>query len=103
MKEDAIVKQSYDLIRKDLGLKEEWSFEGVDNSFDRLQNFLEDQIGYLLDYDFNKLLNALYRIDIPESEVKSLLNGAGNLPQALARAVIIREKEKVLTRLKYRS
>ena len=100
---DPIVKQSYALIRKDLGLEEEWSFKDSENDFDRLEDYLTHQISYLLDHDFARLANAFYRIDIPESEVTRLLSQTSKPARALAKAVIEREKLKVLTRLKYRS
>ena len=102
-KEVSIVKQSYDLIRKDLGLEEEWGFKDSENDFDRLEVFLTTQIRYLLDNDFNKLINALYRIDIPEAKVTHLLNEAKDLANSLAKVVIEREKQKVFTRSRYRS
>jgi len=102
-KEVSIVKQSYDLIRKDLGLEEEWSFKDSENDFDRLEVFLTAQIRYLLDNDFNKLINALYRIDTREEEVTHLLNEAADLANSLAKVVIEREKQKIFTRSTYRS
>lgn len=102
-KEVSIVKQSYDLIRKDFGLEEEWGFKDSENDFDRLEVFLTTQIRYLLDNDFNKLINALYRIDIPEAKVTHLLNEAADLANSLAKVVIEREKQKIFTRLTYRS
>ncbi|GAB4245908.1 MAG: hypothetical protein Tsb0034_24610 [Ekhidna sp.] len=105
MDEVTLAKESYQLVRKDLGLEEEIQFEGFDNAFDRLLIFLTKQINELLDHDFNRLLNALYRIDIPENQVKCLLESTppNEIAAALAAAVIEREKQKVLTRLKYRS
>lgn len=103
LKNDALVKQTYELIRVDLSLEEEWSLENLGNNFDRLEEFLVLQISYLLDHDFNRLLNALYRIDISESEVKRILKDSNSLAGDLARAVLEREKQKVLTRLKYRN
>lgn len=100
--ESSLIKQSYQLIRKDLGLEEEWVYEETENSFDRLEKFLTKQISYLLDHNFNRLLNALYRIDIAESDVKQILSG-DDLANKLAKKVIEREKQKVLTRLKYRT
>lgn len=105
LNDDTIVKQSYQLIHKDLGLEEEWECEDSENTFSRLEDFLTYQIKNLLDHDFNRLLNAFYRIDIPEKKVKEILTSSE--PELVARdlAVLIieREKQKVLTRLKYRT
>lgn len=103
--EVTLATSSYQLIRKDLGLEEEMVFTTEENAFDRLEKFLEKAINYLLDHDFNRLLNALYRIDIPESQVNELLqrSSADQLALEIAKAVIEREKQKVITREQYRS
>lgn len=103
MDEVTLVRRSYQLIRKDLGLEEQLEFEEGNNEFDRLENFLTTQVDYLLDHDLNKLLNALYRIDIPENKVKSLLQHSkqGEIGRNVAKAIIEREKQKVITRQQY--
>ncbi|MEO9871897.1 hypothetical protein [Ekhidna sp.] len=103
MDQFTLVEQSYHLIRKDLGLEEEMEFGKEENAADRLLTFLTKQINHLLDHDLNKLLNALYRIDIPENKVKDLLHGSkqGEIAKNLAQAIINREKQKVMTRQQY--
>ncbi|MEM7298115.1 MAG: hypothetical protein AAF391_07595 [Bacteroidota bacterium] len=103
MDEVTLAEKSYQLVRKDLGLEEELVFEGIENAFDRLEEYLTRQVNYLLDHDLNKLMNALYRIDISEQKVKRLLHQSeqGKIALNLAKAIIEREKQKVLTRLKY--
>ena len=103
MNEVTLVKESYHLIRKDFGLEGEWEFGQEENDFDRLEDFLTKQVNYLLDHDLNKLLNALYRIDIPENQVKSLLQNSkqGEIARNMAKAIIEREKQKVITRRQY--
>lgn len=103
MNDNAIVNQSYQLIRKDLGLEEEWEVKISINSFDRLLDLLANQIKIMIDQDFNGLINALYKIDIPEDDVKEIFNKSNSLAKDLAKAVINREKQKVVTRLKYRT
>ncbi|MEQ9467545.1 MAG: hypothetical protein RLN88_09040 [Ekhidna sp.] len=103
MDEVTLVRQSYQLVRKDFGLEENFDFEEGQIGFDRLEEFLAKQVNYLLDHDLNKLLNALYRIDIPESQVKQLLHysSQGEIAKNMAKAIIEREKQKVITRQKY--
>lgn len=103
MDEVTLVNKSYQLICKDLGLVEESGFEEENSSFDRLAIYLEKQINYLLDHDFNRLINAMYRIDIPDYQVNELLHSSksGDLAKNIARAIIEREKQKVITRVKY--
>lgn len=104
MDEVTLAKQSYQLIRKDLGLEEQMEFMKEKNAFERLENFLTQQVNYLLDHDLNKLLNALYRIDISENQVNELLNHSqpGDIARNMAKAIIEREKLKVITRQQYR-
>ncbi|MEO9483749.1 MAG: hypothetical protein ABJG47_09905 [Ekhidna sp.] len=103
MDEVTLVKQSYQLIRKDFGLEVEMEFGDEKNEFDRLEQFLIKQVNYLLDHDLNRLLTALYRIDISEEKTKDLLQSSkqGEIATNLARAIIEREKQKVMTRQKY--
>ncbi|WP_424963544.1 hypothetical protein [Ekhidna sp.] len=104
MDEVTLLRHSYQLIRKDLGLEEQLEFENGKNQFDRLEEYLTKQVNYLLDHDLNCLLNALYRIDIPENKVKGLLQHSkqGEIARNIAKAIIEREKQKVLTRQQYR-
>ena len=102
LKDDAIVRQGSEMIRKDFGLEEEWVFEDSLKPFDRLRELLASHINVLLDKDFNHLLNVLYRIDIDESIVSTLLAG-DDVANDLSEAIIAREKEKIVTRLRYRS
>jgi len=104
MDEVTLVRQSYQLIRKDLGLEEQMEFGEKENEFSRLEDYLTQQVNYLLDHDLNKLLNAFYRIDIPENQVKKLLHNSqqGTIARNMAKAIIEREKQKVITRQQYR-
>ncbi len=105
MNEIKLATDSYELIRRDFGLTSEIEFEDEKNAFKRLEEYLTEQINDMLDHDFNQLLNALYRIDIAEVQVKKLLHESQpkELGLNLARAIIEREKQKVITREQYRS
>lgn len=105
MNEVTLVKESYQLILKDFGLEDDKEIKEVEMAFDWLEDFLVRQVNYLLDHDFNHLLNALYRIDISENQVKNLLELSSSEEIALniARAIIEREKQKVITRARYRN
>ncbi len=103
MDELVIVKESFALAKRDLGLEGEFDFSSMEDVDERLLAFLEKQISRLLDRDFARLLNALYRIDIPEHKVKVLMaNPTENLSRLIAEAVLEREKQKAITRAQYR-
>ncbi|MDH5610529.1 MAG: hypothetical protein OEY56_13710 [Cyclobacteriaceae bacterium] len=102
MNEKDQVQSSAQLIQKDLGLEAEFDLGSV-VTVDRLEMELTRVVRYLLDHDFNRLLNALYRIDVGEGTVKQILELA--LPEevapGLARAILTREMQKVALRQKY--
>jgi len=65
---------------------------------------LTKEIQYLLDCDFNRLCNIMYRIDIPESIFKSVitLTEPGSIAKEIAELIWKRELQKAVTRIKYR-
>lgn len=101
--ESSIVKQSYQLIRKDFGLEEEWMFKSSENEFSRLESLLAAEISKMIDKNFNQLLTILYRIDIAESVVNVILSTSNNVALDLSKVIVKREKQKVLSRLAHRS
>ncbi len=104
MNEITEVNESIQLIQKDLGLEENIVIEDSKEPFERLEVWLEKQIRKQLDTQFSILLNALYRIDIPEQRVKEILelSAPDEVALNLARAIIDRERQKVITRRQYR-
>jgi hypothetical protein len=87
------------LAVKDLQISD----QGVTFSkIDRLQSWLAEEIRMLIDGDFERLMNVLYRIDVGEDKVKTALSG--NDPAfEIAGLIIERELKKVETRRKYGS
>lgn len=57
----------------------------------------------LIDYDFEKLLLLLYRIDVNESKVKKAIdaNGPNLAAKSIAQLIFNREKEKMETRQRF--
>jgi hypothetical protein len=86
------------LIGKDFELEE-------DITEDSLRSLIIHAFTYLLDHDISRMMNILYRADVDENRLKSLLISCAELPSAevIADAYILRLKEKVETRKKYRS
>lgn len=91
-----------------------WSYEVVtsdklipveDQSYEELERELASYLNNLLISDFNKLISILYRIDIAqEKAMKALAENAAkeSAGQTLARLIIDRQLQKVITRRKYR-
>jgi len=59
--------------------------------------------GWLMDNDISRMMNILYRADVDEERLKSLLLGRSQLPSAevIADEYIKRQKQKVETWKKY--
>lgn len=68
-----------------------------------LKKLLTKQIAFLLDRQFERLLQAMYRIDINEQEFRAVLTGEAPVAEALAELVLQRELKKVETRRLYSS
>jgi hypothetical protein len=93
------LSQALVLINKDFNL-EIPSSEAT--SRDEFQKLLTGLISHLLDNDFERLLNGLYRIDVSEEKVKLAMASEGNIAEQIAILIIDREMKKVVTREKYR-
>ncbi len=95
------------IINKDLSLGEDESLPEITDSDgdELLEKNLTRLIQYLLDKDFNRLINAMYRIDIPENEFKLILETSDPdvLAKTLARRIISRAYQKLEIRKKYSS
>jgi len=91
------------LIEKDLQIDNSELVEC--NAFEAFKKRLTEIISYLLDKDFERLLSAMYRIDISEEKFKTALsiNPASEIAPSIAALIIEREMQKVITRRKYSS
>ncbi len=69
-------------------------------SFDELQNKLAVHINDLIQYHFEQLVSLLYRIDVSEAKIKSLLQQQPNEDAAkiIAALIIERQLQKIKTR-----
>jgi hypothetical protein len=91
------------LIQKDLDLPKTEINQLQSPQMEELHQYLTLAIRELLDTGFNKLLNALYRIDVSEKKVSEVihLEAPDEIAPKLATLVIERELQKVYTRQKY--
>ncbi|MBV6644372.1 MAG: hypothetical protein KI790_02925 [Cyclobacteriaceae bacterium] len=98
-----LATKSLELIRKDLGIEENFDVPSQE-PFDWLKQRLSLYIREMLNKDFGRLIIIFYRLDIGEVNVRQILEQADpdQIPTLLAGAIIEREKQKVITREKYR-
>ena len=72
------------------------------SSVEDFQKVLANVIQHLLDKDFERLINGLYRIDVSEEKVKLAIASGEDIAEKVASLIIEREMQKVVTREKYR-
>jgi len=86
------------IIGKDFELEEELTAE-------KIREKMVYAFSWLLDNDISKMMNILYRADVDEDKIKSLLVSRSQLPSAevIADEYIRRQQQKVETRKKYSS
>ena len=84
------------IIGKDFELEEQLSEELI-------RNKMIHAFSWLLDNDISRMMNILYRADVDEEKLKSLVMGRSQLPSAevIADEYIRRQKQKVETWKKY--
>ncbi len=68
-----------------------------------LEEQLAAQINYLIEKDFNRLLNLLYRIDVSEDKIKkALLDNTDPAGQVIAQLIIERQLQKIASRKRFK-
>jgi hypothetical protein len=84
------------IIGNDFELENELSAE-------QLREKMIHAFSWLLDNDISKMMNILYRTDVDEERLKSLLISRSQLPSAevIADEYISRQMQKIETRKKY--
>ena len=106
MNDNEKVYQSALLISKDFGISQsEFGIETEQKpDYTELLKKLTRVIKYLMDHDFQKLLNGFYRIDVDQSKVSQILEitNSDDIAFELAILVLDRELQKVESRLKYK-
>ncbi|MGB3465024.1 MAG: hypothetical protein WBA74_07135 [Cyclobacteriaceae bacterium] len=93
------------MMIKDLSLDdEEASGLQIDDDAKLIENFRR-LISYLLDHDLNRLINACYRMDVPQEKFQFALNSPDpeQVPAAVADLILKRELEKIKWREKYKN
>ena len=98
-----VFSEALQLIQKDLDLVSHEINTLNSPGIEELKRYLESAISELLDKDFNKLLNALYRMDVSEQKATEILHKSPQeqMAQELAAIIIERQLQKVETRRKY--
>jgi hypothetical protein len=95
----SISQDTYSLLRKDFDLPDhiEAGEEG------KAIAFLSKLVAYMLDREFEKLLQICYRVDLGEEKLKTIINLSepDDVATDLAKALWERQKIKIEIRRKY--
>jgi len=94
-----------ELIRKDFNLDaQELSIPEPELNEASVLEKLRRIVAYLMEKDFARLLQVLYRIDVSEDRLKAALAAQQDEPATvIAQMIFEREMQKVATRRKYSS
>lgn len=70
-----------------------------------LQKLLAEHLNYLITNNFSLLISVLYRLDISEKKLKTLLNNSVNTPagEIIAHMIIERQLQKIAARRSFSS
>ncbi len=94
------------LINKDFGGGEEEMIIPASGAIDRdgIREKLAFVIAHLMEHNFEKLCQAMYRLDVSERKFDEVLTREApeKIPFSLADLVIEREMQKVRTRIMYK-
>ena len=96
---DKVIEQTAEIIARDLNLSPNFSGQGLETLED-IKTRLEPVIGHLLDHEFERLLQVLYRIDVDEDKVREVLTQStpGKIAREITDLVIERQRQKIITR-----
>ena len=93
-------EQGYDLTKANIQQLLDFSFAGSEEEW---LIRLEHRINELIATDFGKLLQILYRLDVDEEKVHTVLrqNPSVNAGRLIASLIMERQREKMETRKRY--
>ncbi|MEH0158284.1 hypothetical protein V6R21_29785 [Limibacter armeniacum] len=107
MEEQKLTTQTQALVLKHMQLPAE-ELLGDKTAFENLEALKEQLsklISRLLDHDFGRLMNAMYRIDIKEHDFKEAMSlpTGKDIADRIATLIVERELQKVKFRMQYSS
>lgn len=102
---DPIINETMQLLSGDLEIDRSYFPEltNDDEAWAGLRKLVAEKVQYLMEHDVEQLKYVLYRLDINERKVKTVLAESpfGEAPTGIAELILKREMEKARTRLQY--
>lgn len=93
------VSRDFSTMRTQIEVVEDYS-----KDLEALKEHLSNKIGEMMEKDFDRFLNNMYRIDVSESKVRNILNNSplGTIPEQLAELIIERQLQRIKTQRLYK-
>ena len=103
MQNNEHTRETFALLQKHLQVQKGEPLAIPAQEMEELRRLLRKQINYLLDNHFERLLQAMYRMDVRESDFKAALGlpTGPAIVDKLTELVLEREKQKIITRRLY--
>ena len=104
MNQFEIIKETATIVENDFyldDLKDNLP-QSAEDGCQKILDYLAKRIAYMLDYEFEQLMQVFYRIDLNEQKVKQAITSADSPSEKLANLVLEREMQKAQTRLAYK-
>ena len=94
-----IQEELIDIISRDMGID-----LPPQPDLSALRHAVNEAVNYLIQHDFNRLVNILYRVDLDEQKLKFLLqeNVGEDASLVITNLIIERQQEKIKTRNGFR-
>lgn len=103
MQNNEHTRETFALLQKHLQVQQGEPLAKPADEMEELRRLLRKQINYLLDHHFERLVQAMYRMDVRESDFKAALKlpTGPAIVDKLTELVLEREMQKVITRRLY--
>lgn len=106
MENDKLLPMLFELLNKDFALSQRNLPANIDynRELEELRKFLAERVNTLMNEDFDRFVNSLYRIDIQENKIRKVFNDKSNpdLSGKIADLIIERQLQRAKTRLMYK-
>jgi hypothetical protein len=102
---EPIINETMQLLSGDLEIDRSYfpKTSNEEEAWATLRKLVAEKVQYLMEHDVEQLKYVLYRLDINERKVKTVLAESpfGEAPAGIAELILKREMEKARTRLQY--
>lgn len=107
MEDKSLIPLAKEKLEKDFSLEEYNASLSIEETetVDELIEMMAPKIAVLMEMDFDRFVNALYRIDVGEDKVADVFNAVNRdlLYQELAKLIVERQMQRAKTQFMYKN